>query len=273
MKCPACNHEAPQAEFGEPLQCPSCGAYYAKALAAKQRLQAEQQSQPLPGADASTPKPSVKPQPSRPGNNGARPVVVVDLQMPFMSMVVFMVKWAIAAIPAMIILVLIGAIFFSVLSGIFVGLGTSSKSTSAPTSYTLPSEQKNLREPAGPSTAVNAEPAPINARLTAKAFREGQYGQNAITFTVLFENSAGKDIRAFDGVMTFTDLLGNEILTSKLAINDPIVSRDSLSWKGELDYNQFTPRHQQLRSHEFDTLLITFDVGKVLFADGTTVGY
>lgn len=33
-----------------------------------------------------------------------QPVLVTDFQMPFASMVVFMVKWAIAAIPAIIIL-------------------------------------------------------------------------------------------------------------------------------------------------------------------------
>lgn len=37
-------------------------------------------------------------------------VVVTDIRMPFMSMVVFMVKWSIAAIPAMIILMVIWAL-------------------------------------------------------------------------------------------------------------------------------------------------------------------
>jgi CHASE2 domain-containing sensor protein len=35
-------------------------------------------------------------------------VVITDIKMPFGSMVVFMVKWAIAAIPAFIILAFIG---------------------------------------------------------------------------------------------------------------------------------------------------------------------
>ena len=35
-------------------------------------------------------------------------VTVIDVQMPFWSMVVFMVKWAIAAIPAVLILVIVG---------------------------------------------------------------------------------------------------------------------------------------------------------------------
>ncbi len=41
-----------------------------------------------------------------------REVVVTDIDMPFLSMVGFMIKWAIAAIPALIILAVMGAVFF-----------------------------------------------------------------------------------------------------------------------------------------------------------------
>lgn len=46
--------------------------------------------------------------------NKTQNVVVTDIQMPFMSMVVFMVKWVIAAIPAMIILAMVGALFTAI---------------------------------------------------------------------------------------------------------------------------------------------------------------
>ena len=46
-------------------------------------------------------------------------VTVADVKMPFGSMVVFMVKWAIASIPAMIILVLFGSIAAGITSGVF----------------------------------------------------------------------------------------------------------------------------------------------------------
>ena len=49
-------------------------------------------------------------------------VVVTNIQMPFLSMVWFMVKWSIAAIPAAIILFFLLAILFGVF-GAFVGLG------------------------------------------------------------------------------------------------------------------------------------------------------
>ena len=49
-------------------------------------------------------------------------VVVTDIQMSFGSMVVFMVKWSIAAIPAVIILFILGAILMGILAGIGAGL-------------------------------------------------------------------------------------------------------------------------------------------------------
>jgi hypothetical protein len=48
-------------------------------------------------------------------------VVVVDIKMPFWSMVVFMVKWSIAAIPAITILVVLVALIAGVLGGMFGG--------------------------------------------------------------------------------------------------------------------------------------------------------
>ena len=50
-----------------------------------------------------------------------REVVVTDVKIPFWSMVVLMVKWAVAAIPALIILILIGAVASMVISAIFGG--------------------------------------------------------------------------------------------------------------------------------------------------------
>lgn len=49
-------------------------------------------------------------------------VVVADIRMPFWSMVTFMVKWSIAAIPAIIILFVIGLILAAVVSGIGTGM-------------------------------------------------------------------------------------------------------------------------------------------------------
>jgi hypothetical protein len=56
------------------------------------------------------------------GDDEARRVVVTDVRMPFASMVVFLVKLAIAAIPAMIILSVIGALAAALLGVLLEGL-------------------------------------------------------------------------------------------------------------------------------------------------------
>jgi hypothetical protein len=49
-------------------------------------------------------------------------VVVTNIQMPFFSMVIFMVKWTLASIPALIILILLAAVLAAALGGIARGL-------------------------------------------------------------------------------------------------------------------------------------------------------
>jgi len=46
-------------------------------------------------------------------------VVVTDIKIPFRSMVVLMIKWAVATIPAFIILALIGTFLFNFLGILF----------------------------------------------------------------------------------------------------------------------------------------------------------
>jgi hypothetical protein len=57
---------------------------------------------------------------NRPAEDPMRPipVVVTDVKMSFASMVVFMVKWTIAAIPAFIILAIIGAVIVALIPAI-----------------------------------------------------------------------------------------------------------------------------------------------------------
>jgi hypothetical protein len=49
--------------------------------------------------------------------DSAQSVTVIGFDMPFMDMVTFMVKWAIAAIPAAIILFIVGAFAMAIFAG------------------------------------------------------------------------------------------------------------------------------------------------------------
>lgn len=52
-------------------------------------------------------------------------VVVTDIRMPFLSMMIFMIKWVIASIPAFIILSILGGIVTTILGMFMQGMGHS----------------------------------------------------------------------------------------------------------------------------------------------------
>lgn len=118
-----------------------------------------------------------------------------------------------------------------------------------------------------------SEPSPLHATLLSKGFHNASISsgdfEDAITFTVSFENTSDKDIRAFDGVLTFYDLLDNEILSAKVQINETVKAGSALKWDGVLDYNQFMDTHKRLRGEGKKNLRVVFLPRKVLMADGT----
>ncbi|MDX1824325.1 MAG: hypothetical protein R3354_06385 [Thiohalomonadales bacterium] len=56
-------------------------------------------------------------------NDIERRVVVTDIRMPFLSMMIFMIKWVIASIPAFIILSIMGGIVTAILGVLMRGMG------------------------------------------------------------------------------------------------------------------------------------------------------
>lgn len=109
MQCPKCRYEPTPAEMqSSPKKCARCGAAFVVQDAwlggkvSVEQLRAHEAEQR-------------RNRPEKPLPRGASPVVIVDFDMPFMSMVALLVKLAIAAIPAVIILKLIIWVLASVL--------------------------------------------------------------------------------------------------------------------------------------------------------------
>jgi hypothetical protein len=92
----------------------------------------------------------------------------------------------------------------------------------------------------------------------------------AITLELSIVNKTDQTIRAFDGILTFTDLLDNELHSSKLTFNNPLAAGSTVKWSGGLDYNEFTDSHRRLRSEELQNIKIKFSPRKVLYAGGST---
>jgi len=113
----------------------------------------------------------------------------------------------------------------------------------------------------------------ITATLISKRWRPSDYTatpsiSDAVEFAVTFRNSSDRALRAFDGVLRFEDLLGNEVISAKVEINDPVPARGELKWDGELDFNQFKPEHTKLRNADLQSLRTVLFPRKVLYADG-----
>lgn len=122
MKCPNCDFIDKDEAFGDPATCPKCGAIYEKALRVRQlRDQVDaQRSAKIQTNPASSALKSKLENAAEAVADGRRNrevietektkkrerqmVIVADIDMPFMSMVSFMIKWGIAAIPAMAVL-------------------------------------------------------------------------------------------------------------------------------------------------------------------------
>ncbi|WP_165673010.1 hypothetical protein [Metapseudomonas otitidis] len=113
QQCQKCSYEFTLREIQEKAQCPKCAEWAAIDERAREIVQ-ERRVQTA-GRSATVNR-------AMEGMDGARPVVVVDFRMSFGSMVMFMIKWAIASIPALLILFLIGWIAIGVFSGVLMTL-------------------------------------------------------------------------------------------------------------------------------------------------------
>lgn len=137
--CPKCSYVRQPGDDAPDYECPSCGVVYAKFEAAQQKVQRDLQAPAPPAAKPerlSTARVAKcedcgglvsrlavscvhcgRPFGGDEDELGA-PVSVVDVRMKFWSMVFFMVKWSIAVIPAVLILMLVVTLF----GGIFAGM-------------------------------------------------------------------------------------------------------------------------------------------------------
>lgn len=122
IKCPKCGYERGPGENAPAWQCPQCKVAYTKVAPSR----SEWSPLPLPSTPSTAPPPF--PRMEEPILAEEMAVSVVDIKMPFMSMVTFMVKWAIASIPAFIILVLIGVASTSFIGGLASGFMKSDAS-------------------------------------------------------------------------------------------------------------------------------------------------
>lgn len=127
-------------------------------------------------------------------------------------------------------------------------------------------------ESKAPSESKPSNQKTLGVSLIRKGYRDFDMdiGNKAVTFALSFTNTLGKSIRAFDGLLVFSDLLDNPIKKLNLSYTKPINSNEAVTWEGEMDYNQFIDSDRALRSKDVSDLKVKLILRKVLYADGTT---
>lgn len=237
MQCPKCHYEPTMAEMQQsPDCCPSCGVYYSKVIAQS-------------AAAAELPASAAKVTFSQWANSNPA------------------VKWVAALVVGLTVGYFAGRehVKYEIRSAMaesLAGLGAIFGGESKPAA------DANRPKPPAPAPKVAPKEAPVTAQLTHKGFVEGKYGQSQITTDFVFTNRSAADIRAFDGVIVITDLLGNEIIRINIAVNEVVAQGAPLAWSGGIDFNQFIDRHQRFKNEPQENLKISFEVKKVLYADG-----
>lgn len=116
----------------------------------------------------------------------------------------------------------------------------------------------------------------INLTVFQKSFIEsdpeaGSYN-DYIVLKCAYENIGNKDIRAFMGVLKFTDLFDKEIYSSGITISDPLKSGAKATWTGTIDYNQFNDEQKALRYAELKDMKVVWLPKSIIFTDGSKIG-
>ncbi len=107
--------------------------------------------------------------------------------------------------------------------------------------------------------------------FTPSDYRAERYN-DYIEIKCAYQNTSGRDIRAFTGRIQFTDLFEKPIYESALTISDPIKSGEKATWTGQIRYNQFIAEQQRLRNTALEDMKVAWLPRQVLFADATKLG-
>jgi hypothetical protein len=152
-------------------------------------------------------------------------VVVTDIHMRFSSMVIFMVKWAIAAIPAFLILIVIGAITWGVV------IGFVSPSGSRPAFKLGQGQEPSQTSTLGTNPRTKADDPEVTAYLTKLVVKNVKVGKSVLNETGVFgeiKNTGDRSLNEVEITIYCLDQHGKSIfektyhpvLVSEFSVSD-----------------------------------------------------
>ncbi len=163
---------------------------------------------------------------------------------------------------------LVGVLVLAVVLGA-VGAASTTKSVSAG------ARQPSTTEAAAadPTSAPKKDDAIVSMKLLKKGFTKADFMNrvyhDTIDFSIEYANKTQKDIRAFTGYITFSDLFNRKIMDMTITYEDGLKVGEAKTWEGQMEYNQFMDTHQRLQSIDQKDLQSVLTLQQVIYADGT----
>lgn len=133
-------------------------------------------------------------------------------------------------------------------------------------------KQKELAEKAKREEEARIKKLQESVRVTIfeKSFVKGDW-EDGFRFKFAIENLTDKEMRAFNGKITITDLFDKPLKSLNFTYDDPIKANANVKQTLYYDYNQFVNNDGLLKEKDLDDLKITWEPAKIIFKDGTTL--
>ncbi|WP_025742392.1 hypothetical protein [Aquimarina pacifica] len=111
----------------------------------------------------------------------------------------------------------------------------------------------------------------IDVQCIRKGYKEYDYEQ-FITYNFIIHNKSEKDIRAVKGLISFTNLFGDEINSLGFVYDESIKSGRKNNYNATTDYNQYVDRDRDLKNKDLKDLKVIWKPEKIIFSDGSSIG-
>jgi len=120
--------------------------------------------------------------------------------------------------------------------------------------------------------AVTVQATDVTVDLTGKSVRTDKYDQPYIDFVFVVTNNTEKGIKGVQGVASFNDLFGKNILKLNCDFVGNTIEPGSSITVADLsmDCNQFMDDHMKLYNTKLDDLNFEYEITTIVFSDGTS---
>lgn len=171
-----------------------------------------------------------------------------------------------------------------VLAAALAGCGSSPEGAPppAPASAAPAATPEPTPEPAPePTPAPTPAPDPLLSAVSVDLLgkdilpedRDAWRFSDYVMFDFNYTNHTDKEIRGFQGIVSFYDMFGKEILSLSLENTDPIEAGATINNSDmSLEVNPYIDDHVKLRDTKFEDMTMSFVPTMVVFSDGTTLG-